>query len=771
MQQVSSLHSELKLNTNDLSDVNLSRLIKQNLPPSICMRVKVDTLDSHLFERGLKKARKIQLIRQEITWWEDIPNIRTEKTEIKISYLINGILNPKYEHQQEYLNALTAAYRQDYDISIIVPFPFDFDDEGQLELKKNFKVEIYPIDCSKVLKKSPSFEWTIREINSPDYLKNLPSDNFEAIFKSFLQYLLKKNTTESRSELKNILNNEFPDGQLIRFTCSLSKQIIFKKDKNQKKIISNFLELINLSGLETVLPRSYKKELLERIKADALIFPISHYQPPKGFQKELITIWKLFTQDIDSYLTAVDILTQRPVSTLEATSFINFYKLSMGVTGDIGPWLNKKITDPQPESISLALLTIPFAANVLRRLYLHYCTKTPSSLYPLLDFSDPNFYENVVPINNREQILTAISSAWDENVTPILIGEPGCGKTSILIEVARRINMGNFLGLQGDEYKAFGGSASSLASADIRKIFNKISEKKHFTVLLLDDIQFNDSQKALLGTYFDGNSPQSIRYALFATTPKGAKAFYKDDDGSLRRRFKNIHVPNLNHDETVFALYHQALSMAPHLNVDPLVIKRIVTHSKGSFSEGQKILFQLIRKVLNGNIICRTQSLYDLTMTQINSMKLYHQFSTLNSDQLSSPTSQTLNDLEQKRIALEKIIKEEKLAIQNHALLLAKRRQLSYKILDISQKILTIFHDYLSKKGIRLNQMNPITELENFESAGFQERIDLYVKKFIYYNTFLKKELYEKIQEFEKLGLVSDITTITDDDLIIEDFA
>ena len=55
-----------------------------------------------------------------------------------------------------------------------------------------------------------------------------------------------------------------------------------------------------------------------------------------------------------------------------------------------------------------------------------------------------------------------IEYAWKQGITPILVGERGCGKTSIPIEVAKRIYLKAFTFLSGKDFWAFGGFAESL---------------------------------------------------------------------------------------------------------------------------------------------------------------------------------------------------------------------------------------------------------------------------------------------------------------------
>lgn len=617
----------------------------------------------------------------------------------------------------------------------------------------------------------------MNDISVPGYFQRISSADFENLLTPLVKCFI-SDWTLYTDIFKQIFESGYAEGQLRAFADRLSRQILLKEDALQKKIISRLLSFITLNRLKSITAQAFpqltfQKDLLNRVKADSLSFPfLTKNEAPQGIFQNFRSIWKICIEDIDNFLESYDILTQTPITGQDALSFCTTYQMSMTIVA--------AASDKLPPGIGAFLTCVPFIMNALRKLYMHYCTKTPSTLSPLMIFSDPNFYRCVAPITNRDQILHAISAAWSNQVTPLLVGKPGCGKTSILIEVARRIHQGTFPGIIGKDYQAFGGSATSLASAGgifagnshIERILKKIAEKKEHTILLLDEIHtFNDSQKTLLRTYFD-NSPNSVRYAVFATTTLGADEFFKGDDGSLARRFATISIPNLDIQETKFVLHHQALEMAPTLIIDPKVITRITTSTKGNFAESRKLLCQILRKALTQNTTCPSQTAYNLKLNELSLATVEHlrQLSVgINGRQVSAIS---MNQLEQERIVLEEKLKAEQLNIQTHAILLAKRSQLIFKTLDLSQKILAEFHKFLISKRENLNQIASATEENHFCSSEFQSKIEKSTKKFLYYNVFLNETLLKRIREFEEeYNFISEISDdyVKDDDLILPD--
>jgi DNA polymerase III delta prime subunit len=533
---------------------------------------------------------------------------------------------------------------------------------------------------------------------------------------------------------------------------------------------------MNLNRIQVIVaqvfaPRAFERALLYRIKADTSFFPhLTKYEAPKGLMKELKTIWRICIEDIDNFLEAFDILTTTPITVNDAQAFCNTYLMSAGVsTGLVGSTLSH-----------LTLLSIPFIANALRKLYNHYLTKTPSMLPPLLVYSDPNFYQCVAPINNRDHVLREIMIAWEQRVTPILVGEPGCGKTSILIEVARRIHQGAFPRFSGKGYKVFGGSAISLTKAGgmwggenlIGRIFKKISEKKEHTILLLDEIHtFNDEHKAQLRDYFD-HSPRSISYAVFATTHVGAQEFFRGDDGSLERRFRRIRIPELNLQEAEYALHQEARSIAPLLITHAEVIHLIVEHTKGKLAPSRKILCRLLRKASENKTIHALQQAYNDKLSELNLIKEEHFKEVYRAQTSDSQGIEKIYQLEQEKRVLHKKLTSECQVGKQHVTLLAKRVQVIFKIFDISQKISSLFQDYLSCKGESWEDIRTQVEERYFTSSEFIDRISDLMKEFIYYNYSLLPMLVKQIGEFEEEhALMSEIKPefLTEEDLAIEE--
>ena len=605
--------------------------------------------------------------------------------------------------------------------------------------------------------------------NKLGHFKAIKENKFDELLNPLIRCFLSESEFPRYVDaFENFLQNEFQEHQLFAFADRFSFHILFQQASIQEKYVKQFLQLVTLERIKALTidvfpPKTFDSDLLNRVKADTSVFSwLSTCAAPIGPSASR-TIWKICIEDIDNILASFDMLTAAPITAGEAMAFCNIY------LGAI------KIFASTPEA--LPFIWVPFAINILRKLYITYCTKTPSTLPPLLVFSDPNFYQCVVPITNRDHILNEISGAWNERVTPILVGESGCGKTSILIEVARRINKRVFPGLSGKGYKVFGGSAFELANAagpfngygHIVGTFKKISAKKEYTILLLDEIQtFDTAQKALLKTYFD-NSPQSIRYAVFATTEQGAEDFFKEDDGSLARRFKRINVPNLKIQETRLALNREVRSLVPNLTINPNVIARIVIHANGKLNQSKKILYQVLRKVQQHNTRRYSQEAYNDKSNELDlANEEYVGQLTLDHSEITS-NARRISQLQKEKNELEEKLQSEGLIITNYAILLVKRTQLMYKIFGISQEMSRKFQKYLISKGEKPDQVSKTKEEKLF--SEFKDKIDKYTKEFIYYNFFLKNALNKKIREFEEEhGFISQITDdfVKEEDLVLD---
>jgi hypothetical protein len=621
------------------------------------------------------------------------------------------------------------------------------------------------------------------------FFQHISSQDFELFLTPFTLRYISACQVEKDS-FQVIFNEHFNPLQAREFLNRFTIYTLIKSESKQKKLIDELLNTISLDRLKAAVfsishsqileedPLS-DKNLLGRIQADSLIFPdLSNCKFSSGDSDTLKTIWKICIEDIDNFLEAFDTISQTPTNAMDAMQLIQMHQMSMALFSDIGR-LNPFSNAGTQILGSIGLMFVPFIMNAARKLYVHYLTKTPSNLPPLYIYSDPNFYQGVAPVKNRDDILDQILTAWKQQLTPILIGESGCGKTSILIELARRIHQGVFPEFpQNEEYKVFGGTATSLASAGglfggnnhMNRIFDKISDKKDNTILLLDEIQgFDDAQKMLLRSRFD-NNPNSVRYAVFATTTEGAKTFYEGDDGSLERRFIRIIVPKFTSEETQYILHNQSRSLASTLVIHPAVINRIVGHVNGEFAQSKKILFHVLRKALKKNQTLPSQEKYKRNMDALNLITTLHQRNILMGIHDSKLISQMIQ-LDKEKSKLEAHLQQEKLNIQNYDILIAKRNQILYKILDVSQEMLELFNDFLKSKGKNSGQIHPDEEAMYFENTDFKNQIENLTKKFIYYNYFLNPILCKKIKDFEEEhDLISEVTNefITDDDLKVD---
>lgn len=626
----------------------------------------------------------------------------------------------------------------------------------------------------------------------------LSSDKFNESLTDFVLYFINDSKSFNNyfcypfKASNNQTTNNIETIRLQAFANRFSTHIMLKQYDFQKKCIGEFLNCIDLvkmkAAITDIIPEeNFEAFLLNRIQTDALIFPLfSNYQPCVGILQSLNTFWNICTEDISNFLKSFDKISKTPKNSQDAMAFAQLYQMQTAIVADIAKGIAIGAGGVASEgggsltavAYGACISFIPFIGKAFYNIYYNYRQTTPSNsdLLPLLVFSDPNFYQGVAPVKNRNDILSQIAHLWRQQVTPILVGEPGCGKTSILIEVARRIHQGTFPEFhKNNKYKVFGGSAISLAggasqyfgNGNIEDVFKKISDKKNYAILLLDEIQgFDDGQKTLLRGYFDG-MPQSIRYAVFATTTEGAKAFFDKDDGSLARRFVIIHVPKFDLEETRSILHHQAHSLAPTLVVDPRVISRIVNHTNGEFAQSKIILLQILRKVIQKNQILASQELFNKTTNEINIALIEHQ---LNISRGQTQFNENTMQLIEKQKELEKKLQDETLIIQNHVLLLAHRANCMSELYGMSKKILAAFEKHLVSKEEKLDQITNDTKKSYFVNSDFEIEIKELTKEFIYYNFFLNPIICKRIKEYEEeYGLISEITNdfVKDKDLII----
>ncbi|MCE5318139.1 MAG: ATP-binding protein [Parachlamydia sp.] len=615
------------------------------------------------------------------------------------------------------------------------------------------------ISCMQQTISSGFFEATGVCDLSDTNVRNITKDNSH--LNSFIKCFI---SSDGFTHLKNLFTNRFinlTDEEFQIMANRLAHFIHLMKGSEHEEVIKRFLNLTrNIRVNEAIKivfhTDNFNQDLLSIVQANVSAFSLLiKYTPPTGFWTEMKKICRICIEDIDNYLEAFDILTSTPITGSDAQNYFSAYQMTMLVF--------KETTDQiLPSCLSIGF---PFLFNAIRKVYIEYFQKTPSSLPPLKEFTDPNFYLSVAPVNNRNDILEKIKQCWQSKTIPILVGEPGCGKTSVLVEVARRIAMNQF-GLPGNGYKAFGGSAIALTSAGgmyggndhIRRTLTKIVSKSEHTVLLLDEVEaFTQDQKLMLREFFGG--PKPIRYAVFATTTAGKDVFFEKDDGSSDRRFEVIHVPNFSPDETNIILQNQARSMASNFIIKEEVTTRIVKHTNGDLSKSRKLLSRVIRKAAKQNNTYPSQEALDQTESALVLAQGRH-FNQIQINPIeATKTSEPLNQLEKAKLALEEKLKSEKVTVNDHARLLTKRQQLTYKIIEISQTILQIFKEDLLSKRRQLDQLSAEDASNYFRENSLQTKIAPLVKEFAYYSFWFQPYLSEKIREFEQEhNFVSEIT-------------
>ncbi|QLH35172.1 MAG: AAA family ATPase [Parachlamydiaceae bacterium] len=157
----------------------------------------------------------------------------------------------------------------------------------------------------------------------------------------------------------------------------------------------------------------------------------------------------------------------------------------------------------------------------------------PIAVPPLTDYSKK--YQNSFSSSfiGREDIFQNILRIWQQNKHPILVGEPGVGKTTIIMELGRRVAMGEIKELKGKTL--FAGSAALINEPDMMgasafpRVIKTLNAYRDNVILALDEahaLASNKNNLTLLRSTTD-NSTESLRYCLFATTPDGYESFEK----------------------------------------------------------------------------------------------------------------------------------------------------------------------------------------------------------------------------------------------------
>lgn len=202
------------------------------------------------------------------------------------------------------------------------------------------------------------------------------------------------------------------------------------------------------------------------------------------------------------------------------------------------------------------------------------CRPIPQNIKPFRNYTVEVINGKINPLTGRDHIINSIFHAWASSsrttrLHPLLVGEAGVGKTSIMMEVARRLATGDVpdsIKKKMRNMKLFGGPASLLLPSNpmfetddkIDVFLRRIDPIKSNIILGLDEIhvflneeygpRYSEILKSMLDASFKG-----LPYLICATTKEEYQKHIAGD-ASRARRFHVVYVDPLLKEEVLLVL-------------------------------------------------------------------------------------------------------------------------------------------------------------------------------------------------------------------------
>lgn len=194
----------------------------------------------------------------------------------------------------------------------------------------------------------------------------------------------------------------------------------------------------------------------------------------------------------------------------------------------------------------------------------------------------------LLPIFGREQEVETLLEVLCRTVkrNPLLLGSPGCGKTAIVEELARRVALGKVPAIMRN-WRILAVETSSLVSGTgivgsfeerVRKIIDEASQPD--VILFLDEAHTLADAGGRSGGLADILKPALSRgdLALIAATTDDEYRRLIKPDGALERRFQPVPVAEMSRDDTlqVLEMRRDYLSKKRGVAVSDAVLRHLV---------------------------------------------------------------------------------------------------------------------------------------------------------------------------------------------------
>jgi len=593
----------------------------------------------------------------------------------------------------------------------------------------------------------------------PFYFTHMRREQFESRLVYFVNIFIKKFDTH-QEDLRDLLTNKFSDLQRREFILKLSSQILFQEPSSSKMHIAHLLSCVNLDQLKEAVKVISRSTL----QSDAVFSLAVLINATLCIDKDALDCEDFFfqlvnkgtelagyvTDDIHQILLAFQTLDQSPTNPQDALGYLSGQMIILQHLQVLIPAAAAVFPAAIP-----ALLLMPIIGSVSRKIYFNWYLSSPHSLPPLVLYSknEPNSLSH--RLVGRDALFNKILNIWNKKKHPILVGEPGSGKTAFFMELGRRISLVQLKGFD-EKTVVFGGSSFSLVEGDntdvLQRIIKTAAVYRKNVILAFDEAHAFASNRAmnLLKSALD-NSKESMRYVIFATTPTGYKELCANDtDGALARRMSKVDLGILDKEQMSAVIRNVAKEIAPLFQLTKPAVDTIYTRSNGGMNESRQLLHRILTKAEDQNLKSESEAELDKKKTELNNFGNEIRNNLLSHNPLQAhQMRQQIYEIQREICEIKEKSTDRELARKNHEYLSIHAEEVKNTIIQLSQEINRSFLDHLEEENIKLEDFSSDEQFRKFNEYVQSEESQALMSEFLFYSYFYGVSLTKTLKKFE----------------------